>query len=717
MDGNKLKGVYEPLDRSLRQIRLLELHPGVDDEPVSGRLLRTTVPLSLAVRFGTAKVRARVYPLVKIVGGVLRPVVQVIFGAYRTFYHSGFSKPTETFVYFKDKSNVKLVRFGQSIARAFAKFHHFHETEQNLACKEGIEKAFQLALEDSHVGILEESLDKFVPRFEAISYCWGKGTDKRTMLLNGVPFNVPASAVTALQDVRFEHDRRFIWIDAICINQNDITERQDQILLMRDVYSCGERTIIWLGVEDNLTSHAMDMLSRIERANVTDSEAVSSRGEENDSREALEPIVAPDNLSVETLLPVFCRPWFARVWVYQEILSSQECCVLIGRHEVNWIALECAAALYIYNHPRVDDETKVSLEPATFMCMARWSDFQESGENGLRKLLESTCKLQSSEPRDKIYAVLGLTHWAQNGDDIPRLLQPNYVLPPRVCSAYATKTMIQEESGLLALAPIGTYSNVIHNSMSEDRHWPSWCPHWHQSERVRVSKFAGYFRADNGRPLMATDKLQSEDPHVLELGGFAVDKVKYVSSMYWICPRSPITEWIPSDTLRRMAEAVQCQLHLSGPISYEVLITVLTGGKPIAGWDRDYMEQDEQPTVHELVQQMLTTVKNQSDALDMPTWKMAMDSNKTPEIIRSIETHLYRAIFVTESGHLGLGPPTVLPGDTIAILFGGPWPFILDRQTDHWRLRGPCYVHGIMEGEAVVEREADRMEPEIFELR
>ena len=64
-----------------------------------------------------------------------------------------------------------------------------------------------------------------------------------------------------------------------------------------------------------------------------------------------------------------------------------------------------------------------------------------------------------------------------------------------------------------------------------------------------------------------------------------------------------------------------------------------------------------------------------------------------------------RRFFITEDGHMGLGPPEMLPGDTIAILLGGSVPFCLrtvqDAPKDHYTLVGDTYVHDLMDGEGV----------------
>ena len=88
------------------------------------------------------------------------------------------------------------------------------------------------------------------PSFEAISWCWGDPREKAHILLNGYKHEIPASTDRLLKGLCIEHahapDARF-WLDAVCINQEDIKERSEQVSLMTAVYSQAERVVVWLG--------------------------------------------------------------------------------------------------------------------------------------------------------------------------------------------------------------------------------------------------------------------------------------------------------------------------------------------------------------------------------------------------------------------------------------------------------------------------------------
>lgn len=72
--------------------------------------------------------------------------------------------------------------------------------------------------------IIYSSLLSPVP-YETVSYCWGEASLRAAILVNGRLMDVPASAEAVLSAIRYDNKERLIWIDAVCINQDDKNER------------------------------------------------------------------------------------------------------------------------------------------------------------------------------------------------------------------------------------------------------------------------------------------------------------------------------------------------------------------------------------------------------------------------------------------------------------------------------------------------------------
>ncbi len=99
------------------------------------------------------------------------------------------------------------------------------------------------------------------PHYEALSYVWGPydEEDPDLILLERYAFTVTANLSRALYYLRRENVARILWIDAICINQDDLDERSSQVQLMRDIYKASERTVIWLGEDSFYSSHTFEL--------------------------------------------------------------------------------------------------------------------------------------------------------------------------------------------------------------------------------------------------------------------------------------------------------------------------------------------------------------------------------------------------------------------------------------------------------------------------
>ena len=84
----------------------------------------------------------------------------------------------------------------------------------------------------------------------ALSYAWGgKSESTPPVVLNGTDFAVTANLHSALRHIRLPEEELLIWIDAICINQTDTAEREDQVRQMRDIFGGAKEVLAWIGPE------------------------------------------------------------------------------------------------------------------------------------------------------------------------------------------------------------------------------------------------------------------------------------------------------------------------------------------------------------------------------------------------------------------------------------------------------------------------------------
>ena len=163
------------------------------------------------------------------------------------------------------------------------------------------------------------------PLYETISYCWGDPAQTGTIFVDGLEMAVPLSAASVLKRLRNPEEDRTLWIDAICINQDDADERRRQVALMGTIYSNTVQNLIWLGEGDEeATRYCLAVLDAVYRhaKNVTNEFAT---GFDEITRKTL-PSGPSSGLDApflkKHLITFFSSPWFERVWVRQQAAIS-----------------------------------------------------------------------------------------------------------------------------------------------------------------------------------------------------------------------------------------------------------------------------------------------------------------------------------------------------------------------------------------------------------
>jgi len=133
--------------------------------------------------------------------------------------------------------------------------------------------------------------------FEALSYTWGSLSQDHYVCLGDKKLSVTANLHSALLRLRDPVLERVMWIDAVCINQQDTTERSDQVRIMAVIYSRASRVVVWLGESENDSDRAVEV---IHLAAIGQSKDESGKSQEK---------------SQDAVIALLRRSWFRRVWV------------------------------------------------------------------------------------------------------------------------------------------------------------------------------------------------------------------------------------------------------------------------------------------------------------------------------------------------------------------------------------------------------------------
>lgn len=175
--------------------------------------------------------------------------------------------------------------------------------------------------------------------YECLSYVWGSSENKQHILIDGKLFNITQNLHAALIRLRDAYIDRIMWVDAICMNQDDVKERTHQVKSMAMIYAYASRVVVWLGEEADESSATMEKI-RIE-ANTR----IRQR-----SWDRISVPVRPDHQKTEectienALLSFLRRPWFRRVWVSDSgswSISFSDFPVGIARSSCSTLLIDC----------------------------------------------------------------------------------------------------------------------------------------------------------------------------------------------------------------------------------------------------------------------------------------------------------------------------------------------------------------------------------------
>lgn len=537
-------------------------------------------------------------------------------------------------------------------------------------------------------------LDEPTPHYEAISYAWGERTGVAPVIINDQHRQHPASAIRVLQ--RFApaegSEPRRLWIDAICINQRDVAERNQQVAMMSDVYRNSSQTLVWLGEADANTAAAFEQIDVVLKDMKNELGTADSTPQQiNDSfkRSRFSDRIKrfADIAAFHALLD---RSWFSRMWVLQEILLSRAVICCCGQYRVRWRAL--SQSITWVGQPAI---AAFQLADAS----VRRADFS------LAQLLLRGLYLQVSDPKDKIYAGLGLVQGTM--DNLPRRLQPQIDYSRSLCDIYAEATFAAIVCvGNLRLLEMAEDTKICTIPSSEDDpKFPSWLPRWQRSNVV--PRVYGTDRHADAGSRLEGDLRKHCQLWILGLKGFVVGEISHTHAMSELslecdCP-SALAAVQRAKTFAKDSAAKESEEDST--VSDRLIVDTMAGG---FFSDIYYSESTFQAALVEI-----EGFLNDSNRGDVAY----------SQLLKGCAGFLHytgykRRLFRTSTTAFGLGPGDLRVGDVVVILFGGQAPFVLRRKPSPGRYSfvGACYIHDIMHGEAVHEHKASGIPDTLFEI-
>jgi ankyrin repeat protein len=259
-----------------------------------------------------------------------------------------------------------------------------------------------------------------VEDYAALSYTWGSNSRPCEITINGSKMRVTKNAYLALRDLRDRERDRVLWIDALCINQNDNKERGQQVQQMGSIYRKAERVVIWLGESSYDTDYVMHHMKKLEKEGIKH----ASNGREILDKEWVdiwsEVVHDLDTDQIGLLLEGFWsllhRNWFKRVWIIQETANARDAEIVCGgKFVLASIFARTVSLLKITPDPHC--QPILDIMPGHHRNRSWWAEKPD-----LYTMLDKFRNSEATDPRDNIYALLGISSDASDTS----LLEANY---------------------------------------------------------------------------------------------------------------------------------------------------------------------------------------------------------------------------------------------------------------------------------------------------
>jgi hypothetical protein len=546
--------------------------------------------------------------------------------------------------------------------------------------------------------------------YEALSYTWATddGDDCRSCLVQcGSKYiKVTKNCEAALQRLRYPEKERVLWVDAICIDQDNLEERGHQVGLMRNIYSKANGVLIWLGdaskrmdrktnlpVSDLYLSHVNRMAEEMQALR-SDQKPVSSSALYqqllSDTRKWLSD--GKETALLRGLQDVHCRQWWERIWVVQEARLAKSARLICSEKTARYSAVRLWYEVLRKDHSTQAIEAENELRrrmgaSLNHLSLVRLATVKNRNDNlslMICRLLDRARYLEASNPRDHVFGILGVSV-----DFSAVLPDPDYSITPSEVFAKVAKALLSHEPSLQIL----TMTHATRMGLDH----PSWAPDW---SVFPVSGFPddsyNCYRA--GADSKAIYEISSDGKELRVLGK-EVDRVTRISrtdeKFYYRSAKGwkGITGWKESCGL-----GFSLNDYSTGEAVEEAVWRTLCWN---VDKDHEYPAPRENGVLFKEWYRILTSSLDPEDAAQ----KMEDEQNQFAELIRTRRSPLC----ITAKNFLASVPYPTEVGDCIVVLSGGNVPFVLRPVKDHYRLIGPCYVHGngIMDGEAFPKDESE----------
>ncbi|KAF4337924.1 heterokaryon incompatibility (het-6OR allele) [Fusarium beomiforme] len=562
--------------------------------------------------------------------------------------------------------------------------------------------------------------DPACPSFVALSYVWGDLDDTLPLKVSGQTIDATRNLHQVLGCLLASHFEELLWVDALCINQQDARERASQVALMGEIYSHAEYVLAFLCPQADPFNLGLDYIEETARDITIHFDPSIS------PHLTVQGLNASDKPLQDSLIAFFAAPWWTRVWTVQEFLLARKVIFRCGDRLIDattvrktcrsWIDHEnscCWSARRPIDgsaHGFIDIPSQVNGGLTIYtgtLRMKHLVDMLVPGKLYTQDFLAAISLFRirhCSDPRDRVFGYFGLR---LPGVDVKSRIPIDYTIRTSVLYRNLATAMIETSQTLDVL------SHVLHESAVEKRtqDLPSWVPDWdariddryHLTYTERTNMIRHCHASGDMRPEWNVD----DSGHV-KTRALVVAEIEATAPGYpLITPGSTLGGKTVINGWRKLASLPPHSDVVSTENSAEdqrerIFENALSGGFTSMHWA---IGCDEYSNAYKAWLEWFISAEG---ALAKTSKQVIQDFD---ELIR--QTSERRRFIATSDGQIGFGPEAALEGDAIVILPGGKVPFVLRRldDTEHgavaYRLLGDAFINGVMAGENVDISSAD----------
>ncbi|KAF7188225.1 Heterokaryon incompatibility protein 6, OR allele [Pseudocercospora fuligena] len=507
------------------------------------------------------------------------------------------------------------------------------------------------------------------PCYHALSYAWNGTTNTRHIIVNSDRFAVTESVYNALHSIRSISTRPEsmdnagiadlpVWIDAVCINQDDLQERNDQVRQMDVIYSKAAKVLVYLGPVPPGDLNEVQLLMHATRDGMG------------------------GKLSADSTLWRHCvdwairklrsRTWFDRAWVIQEVVLARFVMVVCGAYICPLDDLDNA----LINSEQTRNKVLYELRNA-LASFQRLRDARSSGNfRDCFMEVANARTLHCTDAHDHVFGLLGLLPL----EDFPPEAIDYGIPVSDICIAATMYLTSHSCLSIISSEHAGEAPCAIENL-------PSWVPEWSMPVRPHYYPWWMY-SAGGGEALQPIDTTFQDAGRTLVLEGFVVGTVATKRQISKLCSNAHT----PPGFLR---------------VDSQLLIDNLPGVHDISSVQRticaDVALTYDTTAKQGFVYKRWQDIDGTEDTVRFPDHVEQRSPTMINEPLNIMESSDSDVFLTFDTGLIGLGRAHAQCGD-IAIVFPGiTVPFILRKRdtSSHYKMIGPAYIHGIMDGEAM----------------